>query len=656
VSRTLRKVTPRRQGPGRRSSADGGMSLIEVLVALGLLVTVMLASAGFFVTSLKHSSGQVQNQTAATLANQQLEYTRSVAATSLLSGRTQPAVQAAIAAPGIADLSQDVTTTGNYDPAATASSSQAVPISMQSTVSGTVYTITTFIDQCYVAYGPSGSCTGTDAGNGWIYRVTANVAWKLAAGRSCPTASKACQFVVSTLRDPGSDPCFNVNVTFAGCSTSQPTIITVTPNTVVTNTTTSITLTGTNFDPGAAVKLDTGGTVSNVVVLSSTSLTFTLVTDNTAAAVGTRVITLTNPNGKFALGTMTITASVITCFGVLPNTVATGTTTPMTISGSGFQSGAVVSVPATAGIIVPGSTVVSANSISFSFQAANTVAAVSSWSLTVTNPDGANRPTSFQVTKAPVTLTGVNPASMAYGSTRAFTLTGSNFDSGAGVTLDGAAVSATWVSPTSLTVALGSDPAVGTRTFVVTNPDSGTASHTFSVSQNPMTFTAISPATMAFGFTRSFTLTGTNFLAGVGVTLDGATVPATRVSATSLSLTLASDPAFGTHTFVVTNPDGGNGSRTFVVTTHIVSLTPTSWAKNTSKLVTITAANFVTTGGGSAKISVNGSNITLASLTSTTATFSFTSNASAGPHTYPVQVTNKDGTLSDIFNWTVTGT
>ena len=138
--------------PGKRhDGADGGFSLIEVVVALGLLLAVMATTAGFFTTSLKQSNGQTQAQEAAVLADQQLDYTRSVAGKSLLNGRTQATVAAAIASPppGV-DFSQDITATGNYDPVATGASSQAVPISFLNTVSGTKYTVTTFIDQCYL--------------------------------------------------------------------------------------------------------------------------------------------------------------------------------------------------------------------------------------------------------------------------------------------------------------------------------------------------------------------------------------------------------------------------------------------------------------------------------------------------------------------------
>ena len=508
MSRARRVLT--RFRPGKRHDlADGGFSLIEVVVALGLLLAVMATTAGFFTTSLKQSNGQTQAQEAAVLADQQLDYTRSVAGKSLLNGRTQAAVAAAIASPppGV-DFSQDITASGNYDPVATGASSQAVPISFLNTVSGTKYTVTTFIDQCYLTAAASPNCSTAVTSFGWLYRITVDVTYSLGGGRACAN-NKPCYYVASTLRDPGSDPCFNVNVAFAGCSTSQPTITTFTPNTVTTNSVTTITITGTNFDPGASVSLDAGGTATSVTVNSSTSLTFTLTTDNTVAAVGTRTVKVTNPNGKFAYGTMTITTSAINVLSVTPSPINTSATTTLTISGSGFQvGGSVVSIPGSAGTIV-GTPSVTATTITVSFAAGSTASSIGTWAATVTNPDGNSDSANFTIQKAPVTLTAISPSSMLWGSTRTFTLTGTGFNSGAQVTLDGSNVTEVWNSSTSITVSLTSDPSVTTHTFKVTNPDGGNASKTFTVTVNPMSVTAVTPNPSSAVATRTFTITGT---------------------------------------------------------------------------------------------------------------------------------------------------
>jgi Tfp pilus assembly protein PilV len=667
MSRTRRIITSCLRGR-RGLSDEGGFSLIEVLVALSLLVTVMATTAGFFTTSLKQSNGQTQAQEAAALAEQQLDYTRSVAATSLLSGRCQTDVAAAVASPGIANLSQDILpgtlANPNFDKTVSApntvdcTKTQAVPISTPQTVGGTAYTVTTFINECFVAVAANQTCTATDSGNGWIYRITVDVSYKLSGGRSCGASS--CQYVVSTLRDPGTDACFNVNPNYAGCSVSQPTITLVNPSTVTTGSTTTVTLTGTNFDPGATVSLlsgGTAGTVSNVNVISPTSLSFTLVTGNTAAAVGSQTLKVLNPNGKFAQGTFTITTTAINVVSVAPSPVSTSATVTMTISGSGFQSGSVVSIPATAGTIL-GTPTIAPTSITLSFMAGSGAAAVGTWAATVTNPDGNSDTGNFVVQKAPITVTAISPATMAWGSTRSFTLTGTGFNSAAQVTLDGSGVTETWVSSTSMTVSLTTDPSVATHTFAVTNPDGGTASKTFVVTVNPMSVTSVTPKVTLLNSTKAFTISGSGFLSAATVKLDGTVVATSSTTATAISLTLSAFPALGGHTFTVTNPDGGTATGTFTVAkAHITSMSPTTIAHGTQVTVTITGTNFVTSGATTPAVTVNGSatGVTTVSIASTTSvTFKYTITSTKGTYTYPVQVTSKDGSVSDVFSWVVT--
>jgi Tfp pilus assembly protein PilV len=471
--------------PGHRDVSDDGFSLIEVIVALGLLVAVMVTTAGFFVNSLKQTNGQVQAQEAAVLADQQLDYTRSVTSDALLSGRKQADVAAAIATPppGV-DLSQDVTSSGNWDSATQPAGTPAIPISNTTTVNGTKYTITTFVNQCYLTAKSSVDCKSAVTAFGWVYRITVDVTYLLGGGRSC-AGGKPCYYAASTLRDTGTSPCFNVTVSYAGCSTAQPAIINLNPSSLATNTQTTLTLTGNNFEQGATVSLDAGGTVSNVSVVSASTITFTLTTTNTSTTAGSHTVVVTNPNGAFA-------------------------TTPLTI------------------------------------------------------------------TRTPINVTSVSPSTLVQASTRTFTIAGTGFNSGAQVLLDGANVNESWVSATTLTVAL------------------------------------------------------------------------------------TSDPSTGTHTFTVTNPDGASDTGTFTVTAatskpHITGVSPNFFQHGTQVTLTISGTGFITTGGKKQAVTINGSSSGVSSVSivnSTTVTLKFTTN-STFYGTVPVQVTSRDGTVSDVYNWTV---
>ena len=661
MQRFMRIVTRRRRV---HAGEDGGFTLIETVVALGLLMVVMLSTAGFFVSSLKESSGQTQAQEAALLANQQLEYTRSVAAGSLLTGRTQAAVQTAITNKGVTDLGNDDLTNGNYDPDATSTSSQVVPITMTQKVDGASYTITTFIDRCYVVYGTTttGGCVRNQPSpsNGWMYRITANVAWSLGGGRAC--VSGKCQFVASTLRDPGSDPCFNVRTDLVGCSKDQPTIASFSPNTVSTGSVTDITVTGSNFQNGATVGIDSGGSISNVTRISSSTITFRLTAFTSADAVGTRTIIITNPDGTKALGTIAITTSDIKVTGVSPSSVGSGSTSSMTINGSGFLTGASISISSAAGT-VNGNPSVSANAITFNFTAGSTSSAVGNWTITVINPDGGTATTSFNVTRSTPSISSVTPSSFIYATNLNFILNGSGFVNGATVKLDGNAVTSSYGSSSQLSVVLATNPAIGTHTFTVTNPDGGSATGTFSVVSNAMTVTGVSPSSMTYKSTRTFTISGTNFpTSGITVKLDGSTTlisTVTRNSASQLTVALQGDPSVGSHTFSVSSGTG-SGTASFSVTNSAPSITNVGpdWHRYTYYNVqfTISGTNFVP-GTGTVRLSGDINLTTTATINSNgTATFYYAPWLYPGKYTQTVTLTNPDGTVSNAYNWTLSVT
>jgi prepilin-type N-terminal cleavage/methylation domain-containing protein len=663
----------------RRSDDDDGFSLIEVIVALSLLVIVMLSTAGFFVQSLKLSSGQTQQQQAAQLASQQLDYTRSVPAKALLYGRTQTAVAAATAAPGLADLSQDVITAGtggapfNYDNwdglnSSGGQTSQVVPISFQTPVAGVTYTLTTFVDRCYVTFGTNQQCVRNPAtpDASWLYRITVDVSWKLAGGRVCLNSSSTCQFVASTLRDPGSDPCFNVNVDFAGCSVSQPVVTSVTPASVLTGSVTNMSIAGVNFDPGAKVTIDQGGTISNVVVVSPTLITYTLTAPgDDPTAVGTRTIRVTNLNGKYALGTMTISALPIDVTSVTPATGAFGSNKTFTINGSGFSSTAVVTVDGNA--VSGTATWNSAAKLTVLFSA---FPAVGSHSFTVTNPDGGFDSGTFTVTPG-ITVTSVTSStgSFAYGNTKTFSINGTGFASGFKVTMDGATLAGTTTlnSSTKITLVLSAFPAAGPHIFTVTNTDTGTANGTFTITTGAVNISSITTSTgsFAYGNTKSFVLNGTGFVNGATVKMDSATIAGTvaYVSATKMTVAFTNYPAVGAHSFTLTNPDTGSDTEPFTIVTAtfgaISGITPVSVASNASNTTfTVAGTGFVT---GTGTVTLNGAptgntdyNLTLSVTSSTRATFVVPALPGAGTYPIIVNLNYSNGTISPDFTWTLT--
>jgi prepilin-type N-terminal cleavage/methylation domain-containing protein len=186
---------------------DGGFTLIEVVVSLLLLAIVSTAALGLFVRSMSAGDLQGQRQQAVELANLQLETVRAIPPSSLLGGRTQMAVDALWAAPGVVDTSQSAEV---WDATATASSTQTVPTVKTVTLNSVVYTIKTFIDKCYEV-SSGGSCGPTQtSGSTAMFRASVGVTWSPGRNQTCATGN-SCGYVATTLIDASSDPTFNSN-------------------------------------------------------------------------------------------------------------------------------------------------------------------------------------------------------------------------------------------------------------------------------------------------------------------------------------------------------------------------------------------------------------------------------------------------------------
>lgn len=128
--------------------------------------------------------------------------------------------------------------------------------------------------------------------------------------------------------------------TFVVNAVTPPTITSFTPSSGSTAGGTNVQITGTNFQNGARVQFGSAAALS-VTVNSATSINAT-----TPAGSGSVNITVTNPDGQSATSSAQFTfvppGPQIT--SVTPNSGPTSGGTPVTIAGSGFQSGAVVTI------------------------------------------------------------------------------------------------------------------------------------------------------------------------------------------------------------------------------------------------------------------------------------------------------------------------
>jgi hypothetical protein len=237
---------------------------------------------------------------------------------------------------------------------------------------------------------------------------------------------------------------------------------------------TLVTVTGTGFMAGATVRmvrvLPTAGTIActPVTFISSTSLTCTTVPATAAAYT----VGVTNTDGQAADPTSSFTFSPApTVTSIWQNTGPITGGTNVTITGTGFVSGATVSFGGSAcgSVSVTNPTSLTCTTTS---HAAGIV------SVTVTNVDtqSVSFPTSFTY-QLPPTVTSVTPATGSQLGGTSVIITGTEFRSGATVTFGGSAcASPVVVNSTSITCFTPSI-AAGPAAVSVVNSDGQTGTN-----------------------------------------------------------------------------------------------------------------------------------------------------------------------------------
>ena len=196
------------------SSRDAGLSLVEVLVAVLVVVTVALGGAGLSINGIQTATAQQRQQVAVTIANGAMETVSGWSVANLVTGRYYLLVTGAFsnyaAQPGV-NMTYPM-----WDAAAPVGGNGSIPITVappipSATENGTEYTTATLIGTCYepVTGGtcallpgyPSTPPAVTPAGYVSLIRIIILVSWT--AGAKC-TAS-TCYYETTTLADPHSD-------------------------------------------------------------------------------------------------------------------------------------------------------------------------------------------------------------------------------------------------------------------------------------------------------------------------------------------------------------------------------------------------------------------------------------------------------------------
>ena len=431
-----------------------------------------------------------------------------------------------------------------------------------------------------------------------------------------------------------------------------PTVTAISPTSGPTGGGTTVIITGTNFTSVTAV--DFGATAaSGFIIDSATQITAI----SPSGGAGVIDVTVTSPGGTSA----TSAADQFTYFAPLtlasaaPSSGTTAGGTVVTLTGTNFVAGTTVTI---GGVAATGITVVNATSIT-----ATTPAYVSgalAKDVVINNPGGsATIVGGFTYAAQGPTLASIAPNSGPIAGGTAVLLSGTDFVPGTSVTIGGvAATSITVVSATSITATIPAYVSGPLAKNVVVDNSVGTAtlSNGFTYLAGAPTLASIAPNTGTTAGGTAVTLTGTNFVPGTTVTIDG--VAATGITVVNATSITATTPAYASGALakdVVVNNGVGNatlaGGFTYTASSPtLASIAPNSGATASGTAVTLTGTDFVpgttvTIGG------VAATGITVVSATSITAT---TPAYASGALAQDVVVNNGVGnaTLAGGFTYT----
>jgi hypothetical protein len=336
-----------------------------------------------------------------------------------------------------------------------------------------------------------------------------------------------------------------------------PTISGVSPNTGPSAGGTSVTITGTGFQTGASVYFSSAA-ATGVSVNSATQIQATTPANDAGAVY----VVVTNPDGLMATlsGGFTYVAPPPTVTGVAPNYGLPAGGTAVTITGTGFQTGAAVTFGGVAGT---GVNVLSATQI----QAVTPAHATGAVDVRVTNPDsqGATLAGGFAYGTPPPAIIRISPSGGTTAGGTLVTITGTGFQPGVpGTRVTFGGVAGTGVNVLSATQIQAVTPAHATAAVDVrvTNPDSQSATRTggFTYTTGGVTISSVSPEVGSTAGNTAVTITGSGFQSGATVTFGG--VGATGVNVTSSTQITAKTPAQaspGSVDVAVTNPDSSSG-------------------------------------------------------------------------------------------------
>jgi outer membrane protein assembly factor BamB len=338
------------------------------------------------------------------------------------------------------------------------------------------------------ALGQGGSVTVTLTGSGFSGTPSVFVSGTLVTASSVVVNSPTSMQVKLSAASNAATGTRNITViepgpvadTCSGCLTIDPgpTVSSASPNSVPQGEKASITVTGTNFQPGAKLRNLTGVTFSGTTVVSSTQLTSTI-TISPTATLGTDKLSATNPDGGIgACSCLTVISDPAPTFSsVSPGSAGQQGSDTLTLTGTDFTTNSQLSFSAS-GITLKSLHYISPTSMTASIGLSGT-ATLGPGDMTVTTPGGSATCSGCLTVDPHPVITKLTPNTIPNGTTATVVVSGSNFVSGLRVTttIPGATVGTPAnVTSTSFSVpvTVPAGTVAGSYSLRVINPDNGT--------------------------------------------------------------------------------------------------------------------------------------------------------------------------------------
>ena len=310
-----------------------------------------------------------------------------------------------------------------------------------------------------------------------------------------------------------------------------------------------------------------------------------------AHAAGAVHVTVTTPGGSATVvnGFNFLAAPTLSSVSPVAGPTAGGTT--VTLAGTGFRTGMLVSfdgVPATGVSVSPGGTQLTA------VTPAHAAGAVT---VSVTTPGGSDTLTGAYTYVVVPALTDVTPEAGPVSGGTTVTLTGSEFRADTQVLFGSTPATGVSVNPggTELTATTPPHVAGGVDVSVSTPGGSATLVDGYTYVASPM-LTAVSPDAGPVAGGTTVTLTGTGFRAGMQVFFGSAAATGVTVDPGGTQLTaLAPAHAAGAADVSVTTPGGAatlGNSYTYLVAPTLTSVSPAEGPSSGGTTVTLTGSGF----------------------------------------------------------------